>query len=139
MVATARKVTSTRSQPTLKWKLLGETAEAMPDDAEFDRLPMDASADDEMLLDPAAVLSSAAPSTSMEVDAPLNFPALPSHATAANTTQSRKVSIPPHRMTPLKKDWMALYTPLVEECGLQVRMNPKKKIIEIKVGCSLLL
>jgi hypothetical protein len=35
----------------------------------------------------------------------------------------RKISIPPHRMTPLKRDWIKIYTPLVEECGLQVRMN----------------
>lgn len=41
--------------------------------------------------------------------------------------------IPPHRMTPLKRDWLKIYSPLVDECGLMVRMNVNKKNIEMKV------
>ncbi|UZJ54337.1 hypothetical protein CBS101457_003657 [Exobasidium rhododendri] len=46
--------------------------------------------------------------------------------------QLRKVPIPPHRMTPLKNEWPKIYTPLVEMAGLQVRMNVKRKTVEIK-------
>lgn len=45
----------------------------------------------------------------------------------------RKVPIPPHRMSPLKNEWPKIYTPLVEMAGLQVRMNVKRKTVEIKV------
>ncbi|GAA5926259.1 Pno1p [Sporobolomyces koalae] len=55
-----------------------------------------------------------------------------SHQSGAGLTQRRKVGIPPHRMTPLKRDWIKIYTPLVEECGLQVRMNAGKRQIEMK-------
>jgi len=61
-----------------------------------------------------------------------------SHHSNAGLTQRRKVGIPPHRMTPLKRDWIKIYTPLVEECGLQVRMNAGKRLIEMKVRCSIL-
>ena len=45
----------------------------------------------------------------------------------------RKVGIPPHRLTPLKKDWLKIYTPLVEHMKCQVRMNLKSKCVEIRV------
>jgi RNA-binding protein PNO1 len=48
--------------------------------------------------------------------------------------QLRKIPIPPHRMTPLKNEWPKIYTPLVEMAGLQVRMNVKRKSVEIKVS-----
>lgn len=38
-------------------------------------------------------------------------------------------------MTPLKRDWPKIYSPLVDECGLMVRMNVNKKSIEMKVSC----
>ncbi|GAA6020610.1 hypothetical protein JCM11491_001114 [Sporobolomyces phaffii] len=57
-----------------------------------------------------------------------------SHHSNAGLTQRRKVGIPPHRMTPLKRDWIKIYTPLVEECGLQVRMNAGKRQIEMKTS-----
>ncbi|GAA5835660.1 hypothetical protein JCM5353_004695 [Sporobolomyces roseus] len=57
-----------------------------------------------------------------------------SHHSNAGLTQRRKVGIPPHRMTPLKRDWIKIYTPLVEECGLQVRMNAGKRLIEMKTS-----
>ncbi len=40
--------------------------------------------------------------------------------------------IPPHRVTPLRKDWLKIYTPLVEGLGLQVRMNLKKKAVDLR-------
>jgi RNA-binding protein PNO1 len=37
-------------------------------------------------------------------------------------------------MTPLKKEWVNVYGPLVEMMGLQVRMNVKRRCVELKVG-----
>ena len=37
-------------------------------------------------------------------------------------------------MTPLKRDWPKIYSPLVDECGLMVRMNVNRKSIEMKVS-----
>ncbi|KAI9168196.1 pre-rRNA-processing protein pno1 [Blastocladiella emersonii ATCC 22665] len=46
--------------------------------------------------------------------------------------QFRRVLVPPHRLTPLKKEWLAIYTPLVEHMGLQVRFNIKSKCVELR-------
>jgi RNA-binding protein PNO1 len=46
--------------------------------------------------------------------------------------ESRKVPIPPHRMTPLKKAWPEIYPPLVEHLKLQVRMNTKSRAVELR-------
>ena len=93
--------------------------------------------DEEMEIDPSSLLVPiVAPQAeaAMETDQhPLSFPALSSHHTK-QTTQERRIPIPPHRLTPLKKDWVKIYTPLVEECGLQIRMNTKKRSVELKVG-----
>ena len=35
-------------------------------------------------------------------------------------------------MTPLKKDWLKIYTPLVEHMKLQVRMNLRSKAVELR-------
>lgn len=45
----------------------------------------------------------------------------------------RSISVPPHRFTPLKNNWMKIYTPLVQHLKLQVRMNLHKRAVEIKV------
>jgi RNA-binding protein PNO1 len=46
----------------------------------------------------------------------------------------RKVPIPPHRMSPLKRDWINLFGPLTEILGLQVRMNVQKRCVEMRVS-----
>lgn len=48
--------------------------------------------------------------------------------------ESRKVPVPPHRMTPLKSSWTKIYPPLVEHLKLQVRMNLKTKTVELKTN-----
>ncbi|CAO3642955.1 unnamed protein product [Mucor fragilis] len=47
---------------------------------------------------------------------------------------SRKIPIPPHRMSPLKRHWLEIYSPLVEHMKLQVRMNVKTKTVELKTS-----
>ena len=47
---------------------------------------------------------------------------------------SRKILVPPHRMTPLKNAWPQIYPPLVQHLKLQVRMQPHRKTIEMRVS-----
>ncbi|KAL9052173.1 MAG: hypothetical protein Q9162_005568 [Coniocarpon cinnabarinum] len=49
-------------------------------------------------------------------------------------TETRKVLVPPHRMTPLKSMWPKIYPPLVQHLKLQVRMVPQKKTIELRTS-----
>ncbi|KAJ9457054.1 RNA-binding protein pno1 [Diplonema papillatum] len=44
----------------------------------------------------------------------------------------RKVKIPSHRYSALKTSWMEIYTPLVEHCRLEVRMNLKTRSVEMR-------
>ncbi|KCV67712.1 ribosomal RNA assembly protein [Fonticula alba] len=46
--------------------------------------------------------------------------------------ESRKIPVPGHRFTPLKDNWMKIYTPLVEHMMLQVRMNLRSRRVEIR-------
>ncbi|KAI5963957.1 PNO1 [Candida margitis] len=48
--------------------------------------------------------------------------------------ESRKVPVPPHRMTPLKNVWTKIYPPLVDHLKLQVRMNLKTKTVELRTN-----
>ncbi|KAL8706443.1 MAG: hypothetical protein Q9201_000498 [Fulgogasparrea decipioides] len=48
--------------------------------------------------------------------------------------ETRKVLVPPHRMTPLKAFWPKIYPPLVEHLKLQVRMNVKGKAVELRTS-----
>jgi RNA-binding protein PNO1 len=54
--------------------------------------------------------------------------------TTAAKVQSRKVPVPPHRMTPLKNSWPKIYPPLVEHLKLQVRMNIKSRAVELRTS-----
>jgi len=44
----------------------------------------------------------------------------------------RKVFVPNHRYTPLKENWLKIFTPIVEHLQLQVRFNLKTRYVEIK-------
>lgn len=48
------------------------------------------------------------------------------------TKQFRRVPVPPHRLSPLKSAWMSLIQPLVEHMKLQVRMNMRRRSVEIR-------
>ncbi|KAI9509595.1 hypothetical protein F5148DRAFT_734965 [Russula earlei] len=60
----------------------------------------------------------------------------PAPASTVQTLRSemRRVAIPPHRMTPLKKDWLNIFGPLTEMLGLQVRMNVQRKCVEMRTS-----
>ncbi|XP_050355989.1 RNA-binding protein pno1 [Nymphalis io] len=46
----------------------------------------------------------------------------------------RKVAVPAHRYTPLRENWLKIFTPIVEHLLLQVRFNTKSRNVEIRVG-----
>jgi RNA-binding protein PNO1 len=48
--------------------------------------------------------------------------------------ETRKVPVSPQRFTPVKASWNRIYTPLVSELKLQVRMNVKTKSIELRTS-----
>ena len=48
------------------------------------------------------------------------------------------IPVPQHRMTPLKQNWEIIVKTIVEHMKLQIRMNTKRKVVEIRV-CHLKL
>jgi len=48
--------------------------------------------------------------------------------------ESRTIPIPPHRFTPLRQSWPKLYSPLVEHLKLQVRVNVKRKAVDLRTS-----
>lgn len=57
-----------------------------------------------------------------------------SSSKAAVRIQTRKVPVPPHRMSPLKASWPKIYPPLVTHLKLQVRMNVKSRAVELRTS-----
>ena len=92
--------------------------------------PGDAGDDDEIMIDTD-------PSTTAG-PAPTSAPSFPALTGAGLQTslksEMRRIPIPPHRMSPLKKDWINVFGPLTEILGLQVRMNVQRKAVEIRVS-----
>nr|XP_008515208.1 PREDICTED: RNA-binding protein PNO1 [Equus przewalskii] len=46
--------------------------------------------------------------------------------------ETRKISVPANRYTPLKENWLKIFTPIVEHLGLQIRFNLKSRNVEIR-------
>lgn len=61
-----------------------------------------------------------------------SFPPISADKMASGKTELRKVPVPPNRYTPLKENWMKIFTPIVEHLHLQVRFNLKTRNVEIK-------
>lgn len=62
-----------------------------------------------------------------------NFPAL-SAFQHDNEVQFRRVRVPMNRRAPLRKAWKELCEPVVEHMKLQIRMNPKRGQVELRVS-----
>lgn len=45
-----------------------------------------------------------------------------------------QIAVPAHRYTPLKENWIKIYTPIVEHLRLQVRFNLKTRNVEIRTS-----
>lgn len=101
-------------------------------------------ADEEILIDPEA-LPDSAPAPLSSFSAPedgtmeLDLDSRPKFAPSTSIPiafriESRKVPVPPHRLSPLKTAWPKMYPPLVEHLKLQVRMNVKNKAVELRTS-----
>ncbi|KAI9670403.1 MAG: pre-rRNA-processing protein pno1 [Caeruleum heppii] len=113
--------------------------------AEAESTPLPHTDDDDLLLDAdintpsTTALATATPSSTNDTEMHIDEEGRPKFAPAKLTegpyrVESRKVPIPPHRMTPLKGSWPKIYPPLVEHLKLQVRMNVKNRAVELRTS-----
>ncbi|KAK3352817.1 hypothetical protein B0T25DRAFT_542851 [Lasiosphaeria hispida] len=88
--------------------------------------------------DPSTALPPAFPEdTEMAVEMAVDEEGRPKFAPGkdvdpARRLETRKIPIPPNRMSALKNNWSKIYPPLVDHCKLQVRMNIKEKRVELR-------
>jgi RNA-binding protein PNO1 len=70
----------------------------------------------------------------MSEETAVNRPAFPpiKREKLENGVEIRKISVPAHRYSPLKENWMKLFTPIVEHLHLQIRFNLKNRQVEIR-------
>ncbi|GAB2285809.1 hypothetical protein Dimus_020248 [Dionaea muscipula] len=61
-----------------------------------------------------------------------SFQPLKAHEVSGCGVQFRRVSVPPHRFTPLKKAWLDIYNAIYNEMKIDVRMNLKSRKVELK-------
>lgn len=85
-------------------------------------------------IDDDAVMIDTDPTLLPQTTAAPAFPPLAANADKTKLkSETRRIAIPPHRMTPLKKDWINIFGPLTEILGLQVRMNVQRRCVEARV------
>jgi RNA-binding protein PNO1 len=68
------------------------------------------------------------------MDTGIKFEKLTPHQMNAGRSDSRKVPVPPNRFSALKSQWMDIYTPIVEQLKLEIRMNTKSKHVELRTS-----
>mmetsp|Transcript_9385 Transcript_9385/g.26333 ORF Transcript_9385/g.26333 Transcript_9385/m.26333 type:complete len:222 (-) Transcript_9385:1609-2274(-) len=69
-----------------------------------------------------------------EEDMKPSFEPMTAFDLSGGKVEKRKVPVPPHRLTPLKAQWMELYKPIVEHMKLQIRMNQKARAVELRTS-----
>jgi len=104
--------------------------------------PIQTQDDDELILDvPDSTLEEASaaqpPADPQDVEMAVDEEGRPKFAPGKDVDpvrriETRKIGIPPNRMSALKANWSKIYPPLVEHCKLQVRMNIKEKRVELR-------
>eukprot|EP00041_Stephanoeca_diplocostata_P014011 m.251680 g.251680 ORF g.251680 m.251680 type:complete len:279 (-) comp19542_c0_seq3:77-913(-) len=72
--------------------------------------------------------------SSRETDGKPQFPALSAKQMAGGKSQSRRVPVPPHRLTPLRESWLKIFTPIVQHMHLQIRMNTRTRHVELRTS-----
>lgn len=60
------------------------------------------------------------------------FPPISRDQLKGGADDMRKIPVPSHRYTPLKDNWLKIFTPIVENLQLQIRFNLKTRNVEIK-------
>lgn len=68
------------------------------------------------------------------VDAAPTFAPLTAVDMNGGASEYRKIPVPPHRLTPLRKNWENIYTPIVTHMKLQIRFNTATRHIELKTS-----
>lgn len=53
---------------------------------------------------------------------------------AVDLSEIRRVRVPPNRYTPLRDNWEHIMTPIVKYMKLQIRMNTKRRCVELKAS-----
>ncbi|KAJ2784303.1 pre-rRNA-processing protein pno1 [Coemansia javaensis] len=86
----------------------------------------------DQLVGSAAAVPASAAAPAEETDKPNFAPLSAKEAAGGRRYEIRRVRVPPHRMTPLKRDWLKIYTPIVEHLKMQIRMNPKARMLEVR-------
>ncbi|XP_071476217.1 RNA-binding protein pno1-like [Diadema antillarum] len=61
-----------------------------------------------------------------------HFPPLKGARLLEGNTEVRKIPVPANRYTPLKENWMKIFTPVVEHLKLQIRFNLKTRQVELR-------
>ena len=64
--------------------------------------------------------------------APMDLEKTDQNLDSISKNEMRRISVPPHRMTPLKNNWEKITTLIVEKMQLLIRMNVQKRCVEIK-------
>ncbi|NXM71375.1 PNO1 protein, partial [Serilophus lunatus] len=61
-----------------------------------------------------------------------SFPPAAAETLGVGKGELRKIPVPANRYTPLKENWMKIFTPIVEHLRLQIRFNLKTRNVEIR-------
>ncbi|KAF4677710.1 pre-rRNA-processing protein pno1 [Perkinsus chesapeaki] len=106
-----------------------------------DPVPLTGPEDNDMdiVLDPVEVASAEIDYEPMETDTKEGyskpaFKPMTAEEEERGMREVRRIAVPPHRMTPLRNSWLKLLEPLVQHMKLQVRMNTKRRCVEIRRG-----
>lgn len=81
---------------------------------------------DDVIVAPAAAMDT------ITAPARHELPPISAHQLQNDKSDFRKIPVPANRYTPLKENWLKIFTPIVEHLGLQVRFNLKTRSVEIK-------
>lgn len=81
---------------------------------------------DDVIVAPAAAMDT------ITAPARPELPPISAHQLQNDKSDFRKIPVPANRYTPLKENWLKIFTPIVEHLGLQVRFNLKTRSVEIK-------
>ncbi len=68
----------------------------------------------------------------VEQETEINFDQLKNAKKLVNKNEIRKIKVPFHRLSPLKKNWEKIVTLIVEKMKLLIRMNLKRRYVELK-------
>ena len=71
---------------------------------------------------------------SAEENAPLFPPASVKDVAPTGKKEIRRITVPPNRFGPLKQQWIDIFTPIVSNLKLQIRMNMRTKQVEIQTS-----